>query len=309
MSASSLDNWSFENLTRSTDSGYPLLNSTAATAVPIDTKLQQQSLAVVLNLHKSPSSESNNIRHPKFAVSSSESLASTLQQQQQQQQRRSAALYYNMSNSNNRVLTPPSPPTQSIVALSSSSRPSSYPYHSASSSSGSHNNNDVDIQAALALPSTTGNNTNNRKKKTYDLPANTDRAAPLNQLEYSQQWLRIRIERDYLEGDTRQFSLNFPPQLEGKLEERKFKRFVRRINAMLAEGEGATVRNVMEGVLAFTTLYLSTLLITPHFKKTLDRISQYVTQENEVLFRPAGLLVLDPKQTAYMFIEIAPLRK
>ncbi|KAJ2898748.1 hypothetical protein IWW38_001256 [Coemansia aciculifera] len=144
-----------------------------------------------------------------------------------------------------------------------------------------------------------------RAYKSYALPANSD-AAPQNALQHSQAH-RIRIERDYSRGDARQFSSSLPEALVGRIDDQRFAEFVHHINEQLAKAEGATVRNVVEGFLAFTTLYLSTLLIKPHFKKAVDAISRYVHSENNTLFRPAGLLVIDPKQTAYMFIEIISL--
>ncbi|KAI9502803.1 Golgin subfamily A member 7/ERF4 [Coemansia spiralis] len=119
-----------------------------------------------------------------------------------------------------------------------------------------------------------------------------------------QQWQRLRIERDYSHGVARQFSLTVPAQLSSRIDEQRMRRFVRRINAMLAEAEGATLRNIVEGCLAYATLYLSTLIIRPHYAKTIDRISRFVESENKALFQPAGLLIIDPRQTAYMFIEI-----
>ncbi|KAJ1965496.1 Golgin sub A member 7 [Dipsacomyces acuminosporus] len=146
--------------------------------------------------------------------------------------------------------------------------------------------------------------TNALGHKTYALPA-VD-TAPQNALEFSQA-LRIRIERDYSSGDARQFALEFPEQLRGKIDEQRFKRFVRRVNGMLAEAEGATLRNVLEGILAYATLYISTLFIKPNFGRTVNRISSFIAEENEALFKPAGFTVIDPKQTAFMFIEIIML--
>ncbi|KAJ2009954.1 Golgin sub A member 7 [Coemansia thaxteri] len=139
--------------------------------------------------------------------------------------------------------------------------------------------------------------------KTYALPPGTD-IAPSSAM---QQTHRIRIERDYSAGDARQFALRVPDALAGRIDHQKFIQFVSRINAMLAKAEGATARNVLEGCLAYATLYLSTLVIKPHYKRAMDDISRYVYHENTTLFKPAGLLVIDPKQTAYMFIEIISL--
>ncbi|KAJ2713499.1 Golgin sub A member 7 [Coemansia spiralis] len=121
------------------------------------------------------------------------------------------------------------------------------------------------------------------------------------------QWRRARVERDYSLGDARRFTVAVPEQLQGRVDEQQFKRFVRRINAMLAEAEGATLRNVLEGCLAFATLYISTLVIKPRFKRTAERISAFVASENKSLFAPAGLVAVDPLQTAYMFLEVVVL--
>ncbi|KAJ2797994.1 hypothetical protein H4R20_004981 [Coemansia guatemalensis] len=139
--------------------------------------------------------------------------------------------------------------------------------------------------------------------KTYGLPASGDAIGhPASEL-----WRRVRVERDYSQGDERQFVVAVPEQLSGRIDEQRFKRFLRRLNAMLAEAEGATLRNVLEGVLAYATLYISTLVVKPHFKKTIERISSLVAHENKTLFEPAGFSVIDPLQTAYMFIEIVIL--
>ncbi|KAJ2852581.1 Golgin sub A member 7 [Coemansia brasiliensis] len=139
--------------------------------------------------------------------------------------------------------------------------------------------------------------------KSYGLPATSDAIPqPANEA-----WRRVRVERDYSQGDIRRFVVAMPEQLDGRVDELKFKRFVRRLNKMLADAEGATLRNVLEGCLAYATLYISTLVIKPHFKKTIERISAFVARENKELFGPAGLLVIDPLQTAFMFIEIVVL--
>ncbi|KAJ2455307.1 Golgin sub A member 7 [Coemansia sp. RSA 2336] len=139
--------------------------------------------------------------------------------------------------------------------------------------------------------------------KSYGLPATSDAVSqPANEA-----WRRVRVERDYSQGDVRRFQVAMPEQLGGRIDELKFKRFVRRLNKMLADAEGATLRNVLEGCLAYATLYISTLVVKPHFKRVIERISAFVARENKELFEPAGLLVLDPLQTAFMFIEIVVL--
>ncbi|KAJ2481758.1 Golgin sub A member 7B [Coemansia sp. RSA 2131] len=139
--------------------------------------------------------------------------------------------------------------------------------------------------------------------KTYALPMATAAVRrPQNEA-----YQRARVERDYSQVEARRFTVSMPVQLRGRIDEQQFKKFIRRLNKLLAEAEGATLRNVLEGCLAYATLYMSTLLIKPHAKRTVELITAFVAHENKHLFEPAGLLVIDPLQTAYMFVEIVVL--
>ncbi|KAJ2135672.1 Golgin sub A member 7 [Coemansia sp. RSA 353] len=139
--------------------------------------------------------------------------------------------------------------------------------------------------------------------KTYALPTTS---APIRQPQ-PEAYQRARVERDYSQVEARRFTVSMPVQLRGRIDEQQFKKFIRRLNKLLAEAEGATLRNVLEGCLAYATLYMSTLLIKPHAKRTVELITAFIAHENKHLFEPAGLLVIDPLQTAYMFVEIVVL--
>ncbi|KAJ2830325.1 hypothetical protein FBU31_002511 [Coemansia sp. 'formosensis'] len=344
--ASSDGHWSFENLTQSTDSGYPLLTST-----PPDLnkpRPQNPPLSLVLGSPdlRSPHSGSHNARAPSNASSS------TTTANYHRHHHRSHSPRHN-SSSPERAMHPP-PARGYVTSPGSTPRSSVYsdrgvfaasrqPEESSTPSSHNRDAHSLPLQQPTTPPAVaTGGargssmvaltphrviNLNYNKpspshgipleaalaatadevyaRKTYALPASSD-SAPQNALQHSQTH-RIRVERDYSTGDARQFSLKLPEALAGRVDDQRFMQFVRHINELLAKAEGATVRNVLEGCLAFATLYLSTLVIKPHFKKTVDDISRYVYHENNTLFRPAGFLVIDPKQTAYMFIEIISL--
>ncbi|KAJ2818560.1 Golgin sub A member 7, partial [Coemansia erecta] len=88
--------------------------------------------------------------------------------------------------------------------------------------------------------------------KSYGLPATSDAVGRAQNDPYR----RARVERDYSQGESRQFSVTMPEQLNGRIDEQQFKKFVRRLNRLLAEAEGATLRNVLEGCLAYATLYV-----------------------------------------------------
>ncbi|KAJ2747988.1 hypothetical protein GGI20_000075 [Coemansia sp. BCRC 34301] len=354
--------WSFEDLSQSTDSVYPLLISTP----PDSNKLRHQDppLSLVLGSPdlRLPRSGPRLVRVPSTASSSTTTANNYHRHQHRPYSPRHDNNGGNSNNSSPEPLamrsqpaargghfaSPGSTPRNSVYsdrgvfAVSrqpdESSTPSSYHREahslpqklpttppavyaaaSAPASGEAHGSSMVALTPRRVLNFNSNNTTRAMPladalaatasdacaRKSYSLPANSD-AAPHNALQHSLAH-RIRVERDYSRGDARQFFLNLPEALAGRIDDQRFAQFVRRINEMLAKAEGATVRNILEGCLAFTTLYLSTLVIKPHFKKTVDDISRYVYQENNTLFRPAGLLVIDPKQTAFMFIEIVSL--
>ncbi|KAJ2021903.1 Golgin sub A member 7B [Coemansia sp. S610] len=344
--ASSDGHWSFENLTQSSDSGYPLITSTP----PELNKARPQDppLSLVLG--------SSDLRSPRLgpvtARTPSDTSSSTTMANYRHHQHRSQSPRHTSSSPEPAMFLPPargyvaspgSTPRSSVYSDRGVFAVSRQPEENSTPSSHHHDAFSLAMQPPTTPPAVaTGgarsssvvaltprrvlNLDNSRQplsrgtpleaalaataddvcaRKTYALPASSD-SAPQNALQHSLAH-RIRVERDYSTGDARQFSLKLPDALAGRIDDQRFMQFVGHINELLAKAEGATVRNVLEGCLAFATLYLSTLVIKPHFKKTVDDISRYVYRENNALFRPAGLLVIDPKQTAYMFIEIISL--
>ncbi|KAJ2014202.1 Golgin sub A member 7 [Coemansia sp. RSA 455] len=344
--ASSDGHWSFENLTQSTDSGYPLITSTP----PDLNKPRQQDppLSLVLGSSdlRSPLSGSHIARAPSTASSSTTTANYHRRHHRSHSPRNinsSPEPAMHQPPARGYVTSPGSTPRSSVYSDRGVFAVSRQPEDSNTPSSQQRDAYSLPMQqpttppavatgggrgsSMVALTSRQVLNLNHNKqspshgmplaaalaataddvcaRKTYALPASSD-SAPQNALQHSQAH-RIRIERDYSTGDARQFSLKLPDALAGRIDGQRFMQFVSHINERLAKAEGATARNVLEGCLAFATLYLSTLVIKPHFKKTVDEISRYIYHVNNTLFRPAGLLVIDPKQTAYMFIEIISL--
>ncbi|ORX73881.1 hypothetical protein DL89DRAFT_263896 [Linderina pennispora] len=313
---SASEQWSFENFGQSTDSGYPLRNSNEShkTDTP-PTQTQPTSLPRVLSgtsvraLHLQS-------QQRRYNESSGASVKSNQSSMYQQGTDSAMPLFYSSTTQSSGTANAQQPrqatPTPTLIATPTQPRPQSimvlggpsqqhqqqHQQHQNQQHQNQQHQNQHQQHPLQQRADDEG------VKKTYGL-GNTDSASS-NAVEFAQTQ-RIRIERDYSTGDMRQFSLDVPVQLQGRIDEQRFKRFVRRINGMLAEAEGATLRNVLEGCLAFATLYLSTLIIKPHFRKTIDRISRFIAQENESFFAPMGLVVLDPQLTAFMFIEIAPL--
>ncbi|KAJ1919187.1 Golgin sub A member 7B [Mycoemilia scoparia] len=125
------------------------------------------------------------------------------------------------------------------------------------------------------------------QNKQYTL-LNANINMPNNTLDYGLS-KRIRVERDYSKGNACQYSLEFPPLLSGKIDEELFKVTIQKINSLFAEAEGAIMINIMEGILACATFYLSQLFLKPHYQRKLDMVEQYIKKSNDEFFIPSSM--------------------
>ncbi|KAJ1837215.1 Golgin sub A member 7 [Coemansia sp. RSA 2611] len=320
---SSSEHWSFENLTQSSDSGRAQPNDSRKNlSVPLSLVLNPEFSSSTKLATRSPSSGSTRGAYLRRQAARPDSVTSeTLSVQYSPQHSSQRLLYAHPSrqsmdprreprasaHSDRAMFARSRSPDRSLRAVASASPPPQAlatppPVHARASEAPRARRSPeqdsgpqraaVPVAKPYAVPAA----------KSYALPAADAVARPAGD-----PWRRVRVERDYSQGEVRRFSVAMPEQLAGRLDEQQFKRFVRRLNRMLADAEGATLRSVLEGCLAYATLYVSTLLVKPHFKRAVEHISAFVARENRDVFAPAGLLVIDPLQTAYMFIEIVVL--
>ncbi|OLY80540.1 Golgin subfamily A member 7B [Smittium mucronatum] len=115
---------------------------------------------------------------------------------------------------------------------------------------------------------------------------------------------RIRIQRDYLLGDICRFQEYIPLELQSKISSKDYSDFICKVNSLLQKAEGDRLINFMEGFFTCITLYMYLLVSKSHHQKTILELAQYIRDSNEIIFNPAGYSVVDPRQTAFMFVSI-----
>lgn len=118
---------------------------------------------------------------------------------------------------------------------------------------------------------------------------------------------KVFIQRDYSDGTAVKFQVKFPSELEGKIERQEFIGTMEELNRLYAEAESLSGRTYCESCFACLTAYLSYLCMNTHYEKILKKIGVYVRQQNERVYLPKGLLIIDPAERGLRVVEICLL--
>ncbi|KAI9004221.1 Golgin subfamily A member 7/ERF4 family-domain-containing protein [Gaertneriomyces semiglobifer] len=117
----------------------------------------------------------------------------------------------------------------------------------------------------------------------------------------------IYIHRAYTHLDSPQFSLTFPPQLDGRIDPKVLANTVQTVNAYLLQAEKVSCTSVLRMVIAIVTCYTAELCWPSKFDKIMQQISSFICDENKRYYEPAGLHIVDPAQTGLLHLEIIML--
>lgn len=112
-----------------------------------------------------------------------------------------------------------------------------------------------------------------------------------------------RIERDFSTGEVIQFYPSMPPELEGRLASVDFSETINDINTILLSAQ-ARGWALFDNALMLLTFYLSPYILGTRYHRQMKHLVTYLDTANASLFRPAGLNLVDPMKTAYLFLEI-----
>ncbi|PVZ98981.1 hypothetical protein BB558_005012 [Smittium angustum] len=164
--------------------------------------------------------------------------------------------------------------------------------------------NDLDIPEASIVHgndnhSYINSNISKYNKSVIEIP----RSAEIRAIYSNERTNRIRIQRDYSSIGFCKFYTGIPPELAEKVDPQKYSNFINTINSLMVEAKGTRVRNFVEGLFECLTLYIYLLISKSHYQKTIEKLSNIIQEYNQTVFNPAGFTVLDPRQTAFMFIE------
>ncbi|XP_033221014.1 golgin subfamily A member 7 [Belonocnema kinseyi] len=94
---------------------------------------------------------------------------------------------------------------------------------------------------------------------------------------------------------------------QGKIDRQAFEYTIKQLNNYFAEAERASCSTYCESCLACLTGYLIYICTETHYEKCLRKVAKFVSEQNDRVYRPRGLLLTDPTTRGLRLIEISIL--
>ncbi|KAH7926190.1 hypothetical protein BV22DRAFT_1063427 [Leucogyrophana mollusca] len=113
----------------------------------------------------------------------------------------------------------------------------------------------------------------------------------------------VRIERDFGGGELIQFSSIYPIELDGRITPTQFLETINDINEILISAHSVR-HSFLYNFLAVVTLQISSLFLSSHYEKEMQRLQHLIEDLNVQLYNPVGLNILWPRKVAFLFLEI-----
>ncbi|KAL1449676.1 hypothetical protein WDU94_002161 [Cyamophila willieti] len=118
---------------------------------------------------------------------------------------------------------------------------------------------------------------------------------------------KIFIQRDYTDGTMVRFQTHFPQELEGKIERQVYEYTINQMNVYFQEAESVSCKSYCEGCMACLTAYFVYLCAETHYEKCLKKVAKFIAEQNENVFLPRALMLVNPAERGLRVIEIAIL--
>ncbi|XP_031563041.1 golgin subfamily A member 7-like [Actinia tenebrosa] len=118
---------------------------------------------------------------------------------------------------------------------------------------------------------------------------------------------KVFLQRDYSRGTACRFLTKFPPELKNKIDQETFEETINKINAIMDEAEKVGTRSYIEGCLGCLTAYLIYSCMVTQYDKMLGHLSDYITEQNQNVYVPRGLMITHPMERGLRVIEITIL--
>jgi len=114
----------------------------------------------------------------------------------------------------------------------------------------------------------------------------------------------IRVERDYsIGGEGCQFWSGWIMELEGRITPTEFQNTLNEFNQVLGSAHDP-YKSCCDNCVAVLTFYLSPLVFGSHYDREMKRFTKLIDRANRELYNPAGLNILNPRKSAFLFLEI-----
>eukprot|EP00052_Salpingoeca_macrocollata_P013338 m.104211 g.104211 ORF g.104211 m.104211 type:complete len:182 (-) comp18874_c0_seq2:36-581(-) len=114
----------------------------------------------------------------------------------------------------------------------------------------------------------------------------------------------VFVARDYSEGNTPAFSTELPPPLHGRISQQVFENTIRSINEIFRRAETLTSQLVLRNCMSCMTGYLMDFCLENPYEQHMRRLSTFVLQEDETVYRPLNLRLVDPLERGLRCVEI-----
>ncbi|CAG7824384.1 unnamed protein product [Allacma fusca] len=148
---------------------------------------------------------------------------------------------------------------------------------------------------------------------TSGLPNSNPNAASVNQVSANggspnpSPPMRIFVQRDYRLGVAIRFVPEFPPELNGRIDQATYEFTLNQINAYFQDAENFDCNTFCESCLGFITANLVYFCRDTKYEKCLKRLSKFISEQNTRVYLPRGLQITDPVERGLRCIEIVIL--
>ncbi|KAI5480339.1 hypothetical protein MNV49_000914 [Pseudohyphozyma bogoriensis] len=113
----------------------------------------------------------------------------------------------------------------------------------------------------------------------------------------------VRVERDYSAGELCQFWSGWVWELEGRISPTDFQNTLNELNTVLLSAHDP-YKSAFDNCFAVLTLYMSPHILGSHYEREMDKFEKILERANREIYNPAGLNILSPRRTAFLFLEI-----
>ena len=133
-----------------------------------------------------------------------------------------------------------------------------------------------------------------KKMSNFDIPCTTNTNIKT----------KVYIQRDYTEGMIPKFQDKMPPELDGLIDPEVFQNTINKLNLLYKEAETIDSKTYCEGILSCLSGYLILLCSKTKYEKCLKKVKQLLKEENDNVYWPKNVLIVDPYSNGLRSIEI-----
>ncbi|KAI8052258.1 Golgin subfamily A member 7/ERF4 family-domain-containing protein, partial [Syncephalis plumigaleata] len=115
----------------------------------------------------------------------------------------------------------------------------------------------------------------------------------------------VRIEREHRQDERYRFQVDpLPTVFDGRITPDELRDTITTLNNILAQGDEGTGKSFLRHSLACAIFYVGFCCTRSDYQETLDKAQAFLAEENRRLYLSRGLRWRDPRQTAFLHLEL-----